>query len=451
MVWGQVGTQGIEDLVRRIAANDPKLESLTILRNRRLTHEDVVQLCSALGRNTHLTELYASSHKLSAKSAAVLADVLAAQGGSLRSLCVGDSSFGDEGVQELSRGVASSSSLTRLDLGNKGVGPDGAAALGRALSAAAPLTHLILNGNPRLGDAGLTALCTSGGAQAWAGLQTLELMECGVTAAGLLALARSPNRDRLAVLHLEGNVLGPAGGAALKELLLAAPGLKELHLRGTELEDAGGEVLAQGLHASTSGGSGSGGGLACLDLTDCGLGPRTMAALRDAFAAGAPLCKLNLAGNSAIDDSGAAALGHQLASGTAAALEHLDLSGTQVGPQTVQALSRSPGLSHLSVVGCPLQSAGADALVASLCSEGGCWAELQELCLSGTGLDAAHAGAVLGGLTSGGAPKLKSLEIGANPALQDDGFAALVDTLRAARPEVAVFWRSGDDPVPVIQ
>lgn len=39
MVWGQSAARGIEDLVSRIASNDPKLTSLTILKQRRFGHE----------------------------------------------------------------------------------------------------------------------------------------------------------------------------------------------------------------------------------------------------------------------------------------------------------------------------------------------------------------------------------------------------------------------------
>ncbi|GFR43877.1 hypothetical protein Agub_g5006, partial [Astrephomene gubernaculifera] len=159
MAWGQAGARGIDDLVRRIADNDPKLQSLTILRQRRFNHDDVTALVRALSSNTHLTELYASNHPLAPRTAALLAGLLAAGGSRLRALCVGDGSLGDEGVAELARGLAGSSSLQRLDLGGKGVGVRGAEALAAALAASTSLSHLILSANPGLSDAGLAALC----------------------------------------------------------------------------------------------------------------------------------------------------------------------------------------------------------------------------------------------------------------------------------------------------
>jgi hypothetical protein len=38
--------------------------------------------------------------------------------------------------------------------------------------------------------------------------------------------------------------------------------------------------------------------------------------------------------------------------------------------------------------------------------------------------------------------------MGANPATQDEAFEPLLARLREARPELAVYWRAGDDPAP---
>lgn len=39
---------------------------------------------------------------------------------------------------------------------------------------------------------------------------------------------------------------------------------------------------------------------------------------------------------------------------------------------------------------------------------------------------------------------LQSIEMGANPAVEDDNFMAAVEALRAARPGISVHWRSAD-------
>lgn len=88
----------------------------------------------------------------------------------------------------------------------------------------------------------------------------------------------------------------------------------------------------------------------------------------------------------------------------------------QAGPKAVSALCWAAGLRQLSLVGCPLGSAGASALVASLrahssqeCAEGGgaCWLELRELCVSGAGLSGDDLEAIFRALGAGGAPLLQ--------------------------------------------
>ncbi|GLI58623.1 hypothetical protein VaNZ11_000358 [Volvox africanus] len=492
MAWGQAGARGIDDLVRRIAGNDPKLTSLTILRQRRFIHDDVASFVRAMATNTNLTELYCSSHPVAPHTASLFAEMLTHSHG-MRSLCVGDSSFGDDGVVELARGVAASS-LTHLDLSNKGFGQRGAKALAAALAAAPSLVHLELNSNPLLGDAGLRTLCGIGEGDVdgnngdrlpavaiWAGLRVLEVQGCGVSAAGVRALAASPNCARLHVLRLDGNSLGPEGGAAVGELLQAASSLQELSLRRSDLGDLGGEALGAALVSRSISVAQASSGVTepaaqgriplVLDLSECGLGSQSLKALQEAVLSGARLALLCLAGNTAVSDADVAAQGTALWPGrckaeSGAAVAHLDVSGTAAGPQAVSALSLAKGLRHLSMVGCPLGAGGAAALASSLRTSGGksteCgegelsaaafpWAELQELCISGTGLGIEDLRAVFAALAAGGAPNLQSLEVGANPGVREDAFQELLASLRDSRPQLAVYWRSGDDLGPRVQ
>jgi hypothetical protein len=171
MVWG-ARNAGIDDLLQRLQANDPKLTSLTLLRQRKLdglqvgiafvsrlmlgaqttcepplqqtcvcslvalqtqqgckhtvrhVHtlltpvQDVERLCAALSSNTTLTELNITSHAIDPPSAAALARLLQSNT-TLHSLSIGTSSFGDEGVAALAPGVGN---LTSLNLEGK-VGP----------------------------------------------------------------------------------------------------------------------------------------------------------------------------------------------------------------------------------------------------------------------------------------------------------------------------------------
>lgn len=64
--------------------------------------QDAAALCEALKGNTCLRELSCSSHKVAAETAALFAQALATNAG-LAALSVGDSTFGDEELRELSK------------------------------------------------------------------------------------------------------------------------------------------------------------------------------------------------------------------------------------------------------------------------------------------------------------------------------------------------------------
>ena len=65
----------------------------------------MIELCNALEGNTTLTELSAGSHSLSAEDAEAFAGVLRSKS-ALKSLCLGNSSFGDDGLAVLAEGLA---------------------------------------------------------------------------------------------------------------------------------------------------------------------------------------------------------------------------------------------------------------------------------------------------------------------------------------------------------
>lgn len=67
--------------------------------------QEVQELCSALVSNTTLKELSAGSHSISAQDAEAFANVLR-RNSALKALCLGNSSFGDEGVAALAEGLA---------------------------------------------------------------------------------------------------------------------------------------------------------------------------------------------------------------------------------------------------------------------------------------------------------------------------------------------------------
>lgn len=95
MAWGKAPAQGIDDLAKRLVENDEKLQSLTILRFRRLNESDVEALARALSKNSVLQELTASSHPISAAGSAALGAALQ-HNTALKRISVGNSSWGDK-------------------------------------------------------------------------------------------------------------------------------------------------------------------------------------------------------------------------------------------------------------------------------------------------------------------------------------------------------------------
>lgn len=76
--------------------------------------QEVLELCNALEGNTTLAELSAGSHSISAQDAKAFAGVLRSNS-ALKSLCLGNSSFGDDGIAALAEGLAGERSSLRLD------------------------------------------------------------------------------------------------------------------------------------------------------------------------------------------------------------------------------------------------------------------------------------------------------------------------------------------------
>jgi Ran GTPase-activating protein (RanGAP) involved in mRNA processing and transport len=93
MAWG--APRGIDDIIARVRANDASLTSLYLMRQRRFELADANDLCDALVKNTVLHDLNISSHAVSPEIAAAFASLLASTA-TLKSLDLGNASFGDE-------------------------------------------------------------------------------------------------------------------------------------------------------------------------------------------------------------------------------------------------------------------------------------------------------------------------------------------------------------------
>lgn len=99
------------------------------------------------------------------------------------------------------------------------------------------------------------------------------------------------------------------------------------------------------------------------------------------------------------------------------------------------------------MLGCKLGDEGIQALATCL-SESQAFQNLQEIGISGVGMGLAGFAPLCHALAKGHGAALVCLEMGSNPACQDDGLHPLIGELRDSRPDLAVHWRSGDMPGP---
>ncbi|CEI87026.1 hypothetical protein RMCBS344292_01447 [Rhizopus microsporus] len=121
MVWG--GNDGaVDQWVKQLESNDPKLVSLHILSFRRLSTKDLARIFQAIAHNTVLKELYISGHALDAECMDQLSEALTLNE-TLETLNLGNATFGKDPVLFASfcEGLAANEGLIKLDLENKGL------------------------------------------------------------------------------------------------------------------------------------------------------------------------------------------------------------------------------------------------------------------------------------------------------------------------------------------
>ena len=145
---------------------------------------------------------------------------------------------GDEGFARLCASSATGS-LRALNVNGNELGEGALAELGGGLPRC---TSLVLSGNP-FGDDGLAGL------RRWrhlAGIETLYLSRCEISAAGLAALLRGlalPDLDKLCLA--DNDELGDAGAAAIAASASGLPRLRHLDVVNTGISEAGVRTLAE--------------------------------------------------------------------------------------------------------------------------------------------------------------------------------------------------------------
>lgn len=423
---------------------------------RELTRERAIVPHSTAPRRGRLpsrpAELSLSGHELSEAHAALLGGALA-RNATLRELAVGTPTTGAAAAAALAPGVVVSA-LRSIDLANRGLeGAAGGAALGAMLAAPSTLASVDASRNA-LGDEGVEALATALGANASSELARLDLAECGVGDAGAAALAAAMCANgggpALQALRLAGNAtLGCAGAAALVAAGVASGSLRELDLSDTAAGAGAGAAEWLSAHGAS---------VSALTLARCKLAPEAFEALVDGMEAaggGSSLEMLDVSGNECVGDAGAVRLAERALAPADGTLAALDLSECGVGAVGAGALFRAAGgVRRLSLRGNEgVDDGGALELAAVLRVRGdgetaaAALASCEELCLASCGIGAAGAEALFDALAGGGAPSLRTLEMGGNDVGDDacmERWKAAVTALREARPALDVQWKAGE-------
>lgn len=429
MVWGT--QRGIDDLVERVAKNDPQLESLCIFRNRNLTESDAQKLFRALAENTVLRELHLSSHRVSRTMVEALATALKTNQ-SLYHLNIGDGQFGDDELHALCACLSENSSLRILDLENKSITEKGCQSLAEALKGNTSVKELWLSGN-RIGARGVSKLAS--------GVQNINFMalsSCGINEeeAGhaLVDLFQGEEcRTSLKTLILDNNGID-SDTIAISGEMISLSSLINISLKYCPLGPKGCSLIVNRLPPC----------IQELDLSNSEAGCDGIKSLACRLRSGdlPSLRRLSVSYCNGMDDSCA-----ELASSISLHNEmiDLDLSGNSTMKLTMDGLSVCNKLRCLRMHGCCLGSMNEDDWQ-QLTSNETIFSRLEEFDISGNDLSEIAMAALMDGLitNSNAMPSLKHFVIAANPGALNDSITAKVEQLQIARPHLSIIRKNAD-------
>lgn len=456
MAWGK--TVGVASWVDRLKADDQTLTSVTVFRGRLFGPAEAAEVCDALRSNTALREFYASGHAMDVDTAGKFSDMLAVNK-TIESICIGDASFGDDGVAALARGIASSASLRAVDLENKGMGDEGATALGAAL-AKSKVIELNVSRNDALTDAGLAAVCL--GAAAGRTVTSLRVAGLSVGPKSVAAVSKflassggSLRRMDATDVQIDPDVIVALGVALRDDGGEGSGSLDELVLDGTQLGDDGATALAGGARGR-EGDEGGGMGVLSMSMQGCGIGEAGVSAIASTPRAsrGVLVKTLNLRGNKAGDvgaNALAAAIADEGPAGGESAfstLKTLDVGANRLGAAGAVELIRHSGpVENLSLFGNEaVGDNGAVAMVDAVRTGAG-GQRLRVLDIGGCGIGEEGMTTLCDALIDHPTevfPVLETLVVGGNPGAVGDAWEAVLEKLRQARPTLDVAWRAAD-------
>lgn len=285
---------------------------------------------------------------------------------------------------------------------------DDCAALGETLEATR--LGVLLASNNKFTDEGFAALLGGGRAGS---LQTLDISGNMLGPAGAAALAATliGSAPSLLELVLDGNALGEDGGASVATLIEMHPSLASVRLARCELGTSALIALSHAISKSTS--------LRLIDLSE----PRTfsrneetMSHISGALRASTSIERLVLRKHRYASDTAVERLADAILDN--ATLRELDLSANNLGPPTGETLAKAlfdgAQLTVIQLSACRLADAGAIAF-ADVLARGAC--VLRVLDLRNNEIGDAGIAALAAALASPACP-LEQLLVSGNPGLQ---------------------------------
>lgn len=215
-------------------------KTLTWLALNDITDDDIIELATALDKNTTLTDLQFQRSKITDKSVMHLATVLSKT--NISSLYLSYSGITGEAVRAILR---NGTNLTQLYCTSCNIDDTGATQIAETLPVAKKLKILDLEAN-KISDAGIAAIAAVLPQMLF--LTDLKLNANKIGSKGAVALAAVLTKLPMGFkFSLAGSPIGDEGAEAIASALPNAPQLKWLILHSCQITDRGGKALGTAL------------------------------------------------------------------------------------------------------------------------------------------------------------------------------------------------------------
>ena len=409
MVWGSSSLRSCSSLWEKIERNDPSIVNLCILPTKKVDKADwdrCIQAIQRHGAERKLRSIQASGHAIDVDSLRLLSKALQETGKDVawEEIAIGDSNFGDDGVEALVSAFDADTQLFSLDLSYKNLGSKGLLSLLRWASLSKTLRTLDLSRNADMTKGLVKEQFMDSSCTEFPALEVLNLSDCELEGeSGAAVVSVFMPSPKLRILQISNNTLDSSVMNTLSQL---PKSIVELSLANCVLSDDMCEKLIPNLSKLES--------LELLDLSQNSTTAAFAAILAEELANCFPSLKtLNLAGNP-FQSSGVATIIEKGLKPRERSLMSLDISATKCDPEAAQLAIETSRVQQLRLFDNALGSKGFNQLASSL--HGG-HSTLHVLDLAGNNADEEAVVKLLKGLLvrdAGFKSHLKTIIVGGN-------------------------------------